>query len=113
MKLHSQLFKLAVSIFLLVSLSSALLVAQAARSDPPSKESMDPVYLNHFFLTLDSQTYKEINESSILKDEFAAFEQRTTVRADMTYTGIYFYGTRTYFEFFEAGKNSGRAEGAT
>jgi hypothetical protein len=69
--------------------------------------------LNHFFLTLDSQTYKEINESSFLKDEFAAFEQRTTVRADMTYTGIYFYGTRSYFEFFEAGKNSGRAEGAT
>ncbi|MGA9769356.1 MAG: DUF5829 family protein [Blastocatellia bacterium] len=90
-----------------------LLSAQAAASEPPAKEAMNPVYLNHFFLTVDPTTYKEIWDSPFLKDEFATFEQRTTVRADMTYTGIYFYGTRTYFEFFEAGKASGRAEGAS
>lgn len=74
---------------------------------------MEPIYLNHFFLTVDSQTYSDIKASDFLKEEFATFEQRTTVRADATYTGVYFYGTRTYFEFFEAAKASGRPEGAT
>jgi hypothetical protein len=100
-------------IFLLLSATGISMLAQAATFEPQAKESMNPVYLNHFFLTLDPQTYKEIWESPFLKDEFATFEQRTTVRADMTYTGIYFYGTHTYFEFFEAGKASGRAEGAS
>ncbi|HEX8088096.1 MAG TPA: DUF5829 family protein [Blastocatellia bacterium] len=71
----------------------------------------DPVYLNHFYTVLDTQTYKEIKESEFLREEFATFEQRTTVRTDITYTGIYFYGTHTYFEFFEPGEY-GRIEGA-
>ncbi|HKP87800.1 MAG TPA: DUF5829 family protein [Blastocatellia bacterium] len=113
MKFNRQIVKRAVNVLCLVSAMSMLLAARATRFEPPAKESMDPIYLNHFFLTVDPQTYKEISESQFLKDEFAAFEQRTTVRADMTYTGIYFYGTRTYFEFFEAGKASGRMEGAS
>ena len=32
---------------------------------------------------------------------FAPFEARTTVRNDKSYTGIYWYGRRTYFELFE------------
>ena len=63
-----------------------------------------PVYLNHFYLVLDAQTYEEIKGSEFLREEFAAFEHRTTVRADITYTGIYFYGTHTYFEFFAPGE---------
>lgn len=113
MNLFRQRVRQAVSILGLVSALSILLVVQAATGEPPLKESMDPVYLNHFFLTVDPQTYKEISESEFLKDEFCSFERRTTVRADMTYTGIYYYGTRTYFEFFEAGKGSGRQEGAS
>jgi hypothetical protein len=74
-------------------------------------ENASPVYLNHFFSVLDSQTYDEIKESKFLQDEFAAFEQRTTVRADITYTGIYFYGTHTYFEFFAPGGYN-RSEGS-
>lgn len=101
------------AVSLLILAASLRMFAQAATSEPQAKESMTPVYLNHFFLTLDPQTYKEIGDSTFLKAEFATFEQRTTVRADMTYTGIYFYGTKTYFEFFEAGKGSGRAEGAS
>jgi len=58
--------------------------------------------LNHFFLTLDHETYAAIERSPFLKSEFAAFEQRTTVRTDITYTAIYFYGTHTYFELFGA-----------
>ena len=113
MKTNHYFVNRAATIFVLLLAMSISLFAQAATSYPSAKGNMNPVYLNHFFLTLDPQTYKEIWDSPFLKDEFATFEQRTTVRADMTYTGIYFYGTRTYFEFFEAGKASGRAEGAS
>ncbi len=57
--------------------------------------------LNHFFVTVNSATYKAIEASALLKEEFAPFEQRTTVRNDSTYSGLYFYGDSTYFEFFE------------
>lgn len=60
--------------------------------------------LNHFYATVDAQTYAAIKASSFLRDQFAPFEQRTTVRNDSTYSGLYLYGTRVYFEFFEAGK---------
>jgi len=113
MKTNRHFASRAATIFLLLLATNIFMFAQAATFEPQAKENMTPVYLNHFFLTLDPQTYKEIWDSPFLKDEFATFEQRTTVRADMTYTGIYFYGTRTYFEFFEAGKSSGRAEGAS
>lgn len=70
----------------------------------------EAVYLNHFFVVLDSQTYGEIRDAKFLREEFAPFEQRTTVRTDITYTGIYFYGANTYFEFFEPGQYN-RTEG--
>jgi hypothetical protein len=74
---------------------------------------MDTVYLNHFFVTIDAESYKAIEASAFLRDEFAPFEQRTTVRQDITYTGSYFYGEHTYFEFFEAGHSLGRETGAS
>ncbi|HEX8141446.1 MAG TPA: DUF5829 family protein [Pyrinomonadaceae bacterium] len=57
------------------------------------------VSLNHFFLVLDSATYADIESNQFLQTEFAIFERRTTVRTDRTYTGLYFYGINTYFEF--------------
>jgi hypothetical protein len=57
--------------------------------------------LNHFYLVVDSDTYKAIENSEFLKNSFGVWEQRTTVRTDMTYTGFYFYGAHTYFEFFD------------
>jgi len=72
-----------------------------------------PVFLNHFYLTLDSATFQGVRESRFLQDEFAPFEQRTTHRNDSIYTGIYFYGRNTYFEFFEEGKSEGKAPGAS
>jgi hypothetical protein len=60
------------------------------------------VELNHFYLAIDHETYAAIEGSDFLKTEFAAFEKRTTVRTDKTYTAMYFYGTHTYFEFFDA-----------
>lgn len=64
------------------------------------------VPLNHFFLVLDSATYADIESNHFLQTEFAVFERRTTVRADRTYTGLYFYGTNTYFEFFDVAKEA-------
>jgi uncharacterized protein DUF5829 len=61
---------------------------------------MSSIPLNHFYIVLDSATYKAIEQDSFLRKEFAVTEQRTTKRTDMTYTGLYFYGTNTYFEFF-------------
>jgi hypothetical protein len=66
--------------------------------------AQDPVvFLNHFYTTVSPETYQAIAESPFLKTLFAPFETRTTVRRDQTYTGAYFYGRDTYFEFFSAG----------
>jgi hypothetical protein len=70
-----------------------------------------PVVLNHFYLTLDSTTFQEIQNSPFLRNEFAPTEERTTVRKDLTYTGLYFYGLNTYFEFFDAAKEKTRKPG--
>jgi hypothetical protein len=59
------------------------------------------VFLNHFYVVVDSASYRAMQESSFLTGAFAPFEKRTTARNDETYTGIYWYGRRTYFEAFE------------
>jgi len=65
-------------------------------------EPAPKVYLNHFFLTVDSPTYKDIVGSGFIKNEFAHFEERTTVvNAGQSYSGAYIYGENTYFEFFD------------
>ena len=71
-----------------------------------AKSKRPPVFLNHFYVVLDSATYKDIEQSAFLRREFAVTEQRTTVRTDMTYTGLYFYGTNTYFEFFDVASDT-------
>lgn len=59
------------------------------------------VLLNHFYLTIDAFTYRAITESKFLRECFAPNEIRTTHRTDRSYTGLYFYGEKTYFEFFD------------
>src|SRR5438874_5933325 len=66
------------------------------------------VFLNHFFVVLDHDTYAAIESNAFLTRELAPFERRTTVRNDRSYTGIYFYGNNTYFEFFDATQSSFR-----
>jgi len=66
------------------------------------KANQPSLALNHFYIVLDSATYKAIEQNPFLRREFAVTEQRTTTRLDMTYTGVYFYGDNTYFEFFDA-----------
>ena len=63
-----------------------------------------PILLNHFLTVLDSDTYRAIQENPFLRKEFAVTEERTTTRTDISYTGLYFYGDNTYFEFFDAAR---------
>jgi Family of unknown function (DUF5829) len=117
MLINRRLVKLAARLLLIMA-TGGMALAQTTENMPASPrplsgETMDTVYLNHFFLTIDAESYHAIQSSPFLHDEFAPFEQRTTVRQDITYTGSYFYGAHTYFEFFEAGRASGRALGAS
>jgi hypothetical protein len=60
------------------------------------------VLLNHFFVSPDAATFDELCASELVRD-LAPRERRTTVRRDRTYTGLYLYGARTYFEFLAPG----------
>ena len=68
-------------------------------------DSLPHVFLNHFYVVLDSPTYKAVEDDAFLRQYFAVNEKRTTTNADMTYTGLYFYGFNTYFEFFDIGNS--------
>jgi len=61
------------------------------------------IFLNHFYLTVDAETYDAIEASDFLHQQFAPYELRTTQRTDISYTAQYFYGKNTYFEFFKSG----------
>jgi hypothetical protein len=90
-----------VLVSLMKSVVTTILTCCALLNAEKMEDVKVEVPLNHFFLVLDSETYKAIEGSAFLKEEFGVFEQRTTVRTDMTYTGLYFYGANTYFEFFD------------
>jgi len=68
------------------------------------------VLLNHFFIVPTPETYEALRQSAFLRESFAVFEARTTVRQDLTYTGIYFYGDHTYFEFLPPGPGFAEAQ---
>jgi hypothetical protein len=68
-------------------------------------DSLPQVSLNHFYVVLDSLTYRAIEDDAFLRQHFAVNERRTTTNAEMTYTGLYFYGFNTYFEFFDVGNS--------
>lgn len=69
------------------------------------------VLLNHFYLTLDAPTYEAIVDCDFLRNQFAPNEIRTTHRTDRSYTGLYFYGEKTYFEFFDVTTETNRKAG--
>ncbi len=71
------------------------------------------VPLNHFYVTVDSETYRAIEADPFLRSELAASETRTTRRTDMSYSGLYFYGASTYFELFDASESPDRKLGAS
>jgi hypothetical protein len=72
-----------------------------------------PVFLNHLYVIPDAETYDALLHSKFLREAFAPSEMRETVRADLTYSGTYFYGQRTYFEFLAPAATPGLSEGGT
>jgi len=71
-----------------------------------------PLFLNHVYVVPDRETYEALAACAFLRESFAVFEERETVRADLSYTGLYLYGAHTYFEFLPAGA-AGLVEGST
>ena len=72
---------------------------------------MPPVYLNHVYRVLDTETFRAADASEYLRSEFAPFERRTTKSGDDSWTGLYFYGESTYFEFLAADPKRDRPVG--
>jgi hypothetical protein len=61
------------------------------------------VSLNHFYLLLNQAAFQSVRDCDFLRREFAVGEERTTLaNSGDTWTGIYFYGQNTYFEFLDA-----------
>ena len=81
-------------------------------STPPTQlDSLPKVFLNHFYVVLDSPTCRAVQEDRFLQNHFAVHEKRRTTNADITYTGMYFYGVNTYFELFDIAESPGRRLG--
>jgi hypothetical protein len=81
----------------LLSLLAFTLLLTAQEKPAP----MHVIHLNHAFVVPDEATYEAIRTNDFLRNEFGVNEERTTQRTDIRYTGIYFYGANTYFEFLK------------
>jgi len=94
----------------LVAVSGAAfcLVALAA----PAPVRLPPVYLNHVYRVLDRETFEAAEHSGYLRTEFAQFERRSTKSGTDSWSGLYFYGEHTYFEFLQADPGRDRPVGA-
>lgn len=64
------------------------------------------VLLNHFYVTPDRATFEAALRSPAAQ-ALGAWEERTTVRKDASYTGLYLYGENTYLELLHPGSKLG------
>jgi hypothetical protein len=71
------------------------------------------VYFNHLYVVTDDEAYRALVDSPFLRDGFGVCEERTTTRPDRSYTGLYFYGAHTYFEFLKPDSTAGYAPGSS
>jgi Family of unknown function (DUF5829) len=61
------------------------------------------VGLNHFYVAIEAPTYAAIRANEFLWQQFAPGEERATrANQGQGWTGQYFYGQHTYFEFLQA-----------
>lgn len=67
--------------------------------------SLPPVYLDHVYMVLDGQTYKDIARSEFMRNQFASFREKTTVLDSQSLSAAYINGECTYIEIFEADKD--------
>lgn len=72
-----------------------------------------PTLINHVYAVLDAESYAKLAASKPIREAFGVCEERTTRRADITYTGLYFYSQRAYFEFLAPQPAAGIVEGAS
>ncbi len=86
-------------------------VAGLAFAVPAAESKMPPVFLNHLYRVLDADAFRAADASEYLRTEFAQFERRTTKSGDDTWTGLYYYGEHTYFEFLAADPKRDRPVG--
>jgi hypothetical protein len=72
-------------------------------------DSVPPVYLNHIYIRVPSETIEAITASEFLRETFSGFDVTTTKRGDgSTYTGAYVHGKRTAIEILPIDAKSGR-----
>jgi hypothetical protein len=94
--LSSRRLQLILGMRLLLALTGMAATAAFAQPRPT-------LGLNHFYLVPDSASFAAIESSRFLRDTLGVFEARTTRRSDQVYTGVYWYGRETYFEFLPPG----------
>lgn len=87
---------------------SSSTVTPGSHPDPNQTPIMPPVYLNHFFVVLSPEEFKSVRKSAFLKGDFAAFEERSTSSQNQSWSGLYYYGKHTYFEFLPVGSLDGQ-----
>lgn len=85
--------------------------ARALRRGQPGSEVSVALPLNHLYVILDAESFRAVRDHPFLRGPFGWWEHRTTVRPDLKYTGTYFYGRHTYFEFLESGNIPGLLAG--
>ena len=68
------------------------------------------VLLNHFYVTPSRETFEAVEQSAAAR-RLGAWEKRTTVRKDATYTGLYLYGENTYLELLQPDSSLGAKTG--
>ena len=61
---------------------------------------LPPVYLNHMFIALDENSYRNLLKNTFLKDSFSLHSTDTSVTTTETYYGTYLWGNNSYFELF-------------
>jgi hypothetical protein len=68
-------------------------------------QQLPTVYFNHAPMFFDQATLDDLSNSAFLKDEFSTFAKATIQRdgGKWSYTGVYIFGSATYFEFFPGG----------
>lgn len=80
-------------------LAMALAMLPLAAAFPADR--LPPVYLTHFFVTLDQASYDALRTSPQVA-ALGATEEKHTVAGSRNWTGFYIQGRQTYMEFFGA-----------
>ena len=67
--------------------------------------ALTPVFLDHVYIVLDGQTYKDIVRSEFMRTRFASFSEKTTILDSQSLSAAYIGGEHTYIEIFEADRD--------